>query len=168
MQTLAHQLVEKLWEHVLQLQDWEISKLIKTPSKLLFDAAELGNVEFLIILIRAYPDLIWKIDQNNRSLFHIAVLYRHQTIFNLIYEFGAIKDLIAAYKDGKNNNILHLAGNLPPPSRLQIVSGAALQMQRELLWFKVNNDTNQFIVIGFNFFLIFTCIFLPFIWFKCK
>ncbi|XP_050261997.1 ankyrin repeat-containing protein At5g02620-like isoform X11 [Quercus robur] len=136
MRTLAHQLVKKLWEHVLQQQDSEISKLIKKPSRLLFDAAELGSLEFLIILIRSYPDLIWKVDDNNRSLFHIAVLYRHRTIFNLIYEFGAIKDLIAAYKDGKNNNILHLAGNLPPPSRLQIVSGAALQMQRELLWFK--------------------------------
>ncbi|XP_050261946.1 ankyrin repeat-containing protein ITN1-like isoform X3 [Quercus robur] len=139
MQTLAHQLVEKLWEHVLQLQDWEISKLIKTPSKLLFDAAELGNVEFLIILIRAYPDLIWKVDQNNRSLFHTAVLYRQEAIFNLIYEVGAIKDLIAAYKDknnNDNNNILHLAGNLAPLSRRQIVSGAALQMQRELLWFQ--------------------------------
>ncbi|KAK4564343.1 hypothetical protein RGQ29_006420 [Quercus rubra] len=139
MQTLAHQLVEKLWEHVLQLQDWEISKLIKTPSKLLFDAAELGNVEFLIILIRAYPDLIWKVDQNNRSLFHSAVLYRQEAIFNLIYEIGAIKDLIAAYKDknnNDNNNILHLAGNLAPLSRRQIVSGAALQMQRELLWFQ--------------------------------
>ncbi|KAK7816919.1 ankyrin repeat-containing protein itn1 [Quercus suber] len=139
MQTLAHQLVEKLWEYVLQLQDWEISKLIKTPSKLLFDAAELGNVEFLIILIRAYPDLIWKVDQNNRSLFHTAVLYRQEAIFNLIYEIGAIKDLIAAYKDknnNDNNNILHLAGNLAPLSRRQIVSGAALQMQRELLWFQ--------------------------------
>ncbi|KAK4564351.1 hypothetical protein RGQ29_006428 [Quercus rubra] len=136
MRTSAHQLVKKLWEHVLQKQDSEISKLIKKPSRLLFDAAELGSLEFLIILIRSYPDLIWKVDDNNRSLFHIAVLYRHRTIFNLIYEFGAIKDLIAAYKDDKNNNILHLAGNLPPPSRLQIVSGAALQMQRELLWFK--------------------------------
>ena len=61
MWTLAHQLVEKLWEHVLQLQDWDISKLIKTPSKLLFNATELGNVEFLIILIRSFPDLIWKV-----------------------------------------------------------------------------------------------------------
>ncbi|KAF3954128.1 hypothetical protein CMV_020489 [Castanea mollissima] len=86
MRTFAHQLVKKLWERVLQQQDSDISKLIKKPSRLLFDAAEL--------------------------------------------------DLIAAYKDGENNNILHLAGNLPPPSRLQIVSGAALQMQRELLWFK--------------------------------
>ncbi|XP_030942223.1 ankyrin repeat-containing protein ITN1-like isoform X2 [Quercus lobata] len=139
MQTLAHQLVEKFWEHVLQLQDWEISKLTKTPSELLFDAAELGNVEFLIILIRAYPDLIWKVDQNNRSLFHTAVLYRQEAIFNLIYEIGAIKDLIAAYKDKNNtdnNNILHLAGILAPLSRRQIVLGAALQMQRELLWFQ--------------------------------
>ena len=61
MWTLAHQLVEKLWEHVLQLQDWEISKLIKTPLKLLFDDVELGNVEFLIILIHSYPDLLWKV-----------------------------------------------------------------------------------------------------------
>ena len=168
MRTLAHRLVKKLWEHVLELQDSEISKLIREPSRLLFDAAELGSLEFLIILIDSYPDLIWKIDHKNRSLFHIAVLNRHENIFNLIFEIGAIKDLIAAYKDENNNNILHLAANLAPLSRLQIVSGAALQMQRELLWFKVKNNSNQFIVIGFNFFLIFTSIFLPFIWFNCK
>ncbi|KAL4614512.1 hypothetical protein ACB092_07G059200 [Castanea dentata] len=136
MRTLAHQLVKKLWEHVLELQDSDISRLIREPSRLLFDAAELGSLEFLIILIDSYPDLIWKIDHKNRSLFHIAVLNRHENIFNLIYEIGAINDLIAAYKDENNNNILHLAANTAPLSRLQIVSGAALQMQRELLWFK--------------------------------
>ncbi|KAM4098052.1 hypothetical protein ACJW30_07G047500 [Castanea mollissima] len=136
MRTLAHQLVKKLWEHVLELQDSEISRLIGKPSRLLFDAAELGSLEFLIILLDSYPDLLWRIDRKNRSLFHIAVLYRHENIFNLIYEIGAINDLIAAYKDENNNNILHLAANLAPPSQLQIVSGAALQMQRELLWFK--------------------------------
>ena len=40
MRTLAHKLVKKLWEHVLELQDSEISKLIREPSRLLFDAAE--------------------------------------------------------------------------------------------------------------------------------
>ncbi|XP_022855740.1 uncharacterized protein LOC111376960 [Olea europaea var. sylvestris] len=39
-------------------------------------------------------------------------------------------------EDKSGNNILHLAAELPPSSRLNIVSGAALQMQRELLWFK--------------------------------
>jgi len=36
--------------------------------------------------------------------------------------------------------MLHLAGQVAPPNRLNIVSGAALQMQRELLWFKVGVD----------------------------
>lgn len=117
--------------------DRDISNLIRDPSRLLFDAAALGNVEFFIILFRKYPDLIWKVEEGNRSLFHVAVVNRQESIFNLIYEIGAIKDLIAAYKDGDSNNMLHLAGNLAPSNRLEIVSGAALQLQRELLWFKV-------------------------------
>ena len=95
-------------------------------------------------------------------MFHILVL-------NLIYEIGEIKNLIATYKDKHdNNNILHLAGNLAPLSQHQIVSGAALQMQmqRELLWFKLNNKNNQYIVNGL--FYIYTCISLPFIWVKCN
>ena len=79
-------------------------------------------------------------------MFHIAILYRQEAIFNLIYEIGAIKDLTAAYKDKNNtdnNNILHLAGNMAPLSQRHIVSGAALQMQRELLWFQVNNNCNH-------------------------
>ncbi|RVW13400.1 hypothetical protein CK203_107977 [Vitis vinifera] len=35
-----------------------------------------------------------------------------------------------------NDNILHLAGKLAPPHRLSLFSGAALQMQCELHWFK--------------------------------
>lgn len=34
-------------------------------------------------------------------------------------------------------NALHLAAKLAPYHRLRTVTGAALQMQRELLWFKV-------------------------------
>ncbi|KAJ0083185.1 hypothetical protein Patl1_12344 [Pistacia atlantica] len=61
---------------------------------------------------------------------------RHRGIFKLIHEIGTFKDLIVASKDKKDNNILHLAGMLAPPDRLNFVSGAALQLQQELLWFK--------------------------------
>lgn len=54
-------------------------------------------------------------------------------MFSLIYELGAMRDIIAGFLDEKNNNMLHLVGQLAPPDRLNIVSGAALQMQRELL-----------------------------------
>jgi hypothetical protein len=137
MQTFAHQLVEDLWKEVRILTDRDFSNLVGNHSSFLFDAAELGNAEFLIILVRSYPDLMWKVDKKNRSLFHIAILNRQESVYNLIYEIGAIKDIIAAYVDENNDNMLHLAGKLPPPDRLNIVSGAALQMQRELLWFKV-------------------------------
>ena len=50
---------------------------------------------------------------------------------------GAIKEIILTYVDAYKQNILHLAGKLAPKARLKLVPGAALQMQRELLWFKV-------------------------------
>ncbi|CAH8276001.1 unnamed protein product [Arabidopsis lyrata] len=137
MGTLAHQLVDELWKSVLQHPMEIVMDLLRSPSKLLFDAAELGNVEFLVILIRSYPDLIWKVDNKCRSLFHIAALYRHESIFKIIYELGGIKDHLTSYiEDESKNNLLHFVARLPPPNRLHVVSGAALQMQRELLWFK--------------------------------
>ncbi|RVX11640.1 hypothetical protein CK203_015769 [Vitis vinifera] len=114
----------------------EILDLIRSPSPLLLVAAELGNTVFLTELIAIYPDLIWEVDDHNRSIFHIAVLHRQENIFNLIYEIGSMKDLIVPNKDENDNNILHLAGRLAPPRQRNIVVGAALQMQRELLWFR--------------------------------
>ncbi|XP_048491128.1 ankyrin repeat-containing protein ITN1 isoform X2 [Beta vulgaris subsp. vulgaris] len=129
-------LVQRLWEEVIKQDEKTISYLIGYPWRLLFVAAKCGNVEFLTTLIRCYPDLIWKVDEENRSIFHIAILNRHEEIFQMIYEIGAIKDLIAVDKDTRGNNMLHLAGTLPPSHRLNCVSGSALQMQRELLWFQ--------------------------------
>ncbi|KNA15066.1 hypothetical protein SOVF_101570 [Spinacia oleracea] len=130
------ELAQTLWDEIIKLKHADISKLICFPWRLLFVAAKLGKVEFLMVLIKSYPDILWKVDENRYSIFHIAVIYRHEEIFKLIHEIGAIKDLIATYKDDHGNNMLHLASKLAPPNRLNCVSGAALQMQRELLWFE--------------------------------
>eukprot|EP00261_Vitis_vinifera_P038314 XP_019079557.1 PREDICTED: uncharacterized protein LOC100260982 isoform X4 [Vitis vinifera] len=137
MHIQALELVQQLWDKILSLDhDPKIGELIRTPSRLLFTAAELGIVEFITVLIRSYPDLIWKVNDQSQTIFHVAVAHRQEKIFNLIYEIGAHKDYIAAYKDEKNNNMLHLAGKLAPSNRLKIDSGAAFQLQRELHWFK--------------------------------
>ncbi|KAK9268295.1 hypothetical protein L1049_010738 [Liquidambar formosana] len=129
-------LVKQLWAQVLLLDDSKIGELIRTPSRLVLTAAEFGIVEFITVLIQSYPDLIWKVNNQSQSIFHIAVVHRQEKVFKLIYEIGAIKDLIAAYKDDNNNNMLHLAGKLAPSNRLNVDSGAALQLRRELKWFK--------------------------------
>ncbi|PWA39129.1 Ankyrin repeat-containing protein [Artemisia annua] len=106
------------------------------PSRILFVAAEMGNTKFIVELIRKYPDLIWKQNDDGLSLFHVAVAHRHQDIYNLLYEIGSMRDLIVVLKDKDGNNMLHLVGKTFEKSRLQDVSGAAFQMQRELLWYK--------------------------------
>ncbi|KAL8194083.1 hypothetical protein R6Q57_026325 [Mikania cordata] len=47
-----------------------------------------------------------------------------------------MKDLITPLRDADENNMLHLARKNATKERLADVSGAALQMQRELLLFK--------------------------------
>ncbi|ONI01302.1 hypothetical protein PRUPE_6G131600 [Prunus persica] len=135
-QTKALQLVQQLWEEILKLDHQVVMSLIKYPSQLLFDATRLGNFEFLAALLSAYPDLFWELDGKNRSIIHVAVLHRHASIFNLVHEIGFFKDFITAMSDDEDNNILHLAAKLAPQNQLNLVSGAALQMQRELVWFE--------------------------------
>ncbi|KAM0022157.1 putative ankyrin repeat-containing domain, PGG domain, ankyrin repeat-containing domain superfamily [Helianthus debilis subsp. tardiflorus] len=128
----------------IKKMDTETQKIIREPrpakqtysSRVLFIAAEMGNTSFLVELIRQYPDLIWKVNDDKQSIFHIAVKHRHEGIYNLLYEIGAMKDLITPLKDLNDNNMLHLVGKIAKQKRLNDVSGVALQMQRELLWFQ--------------------------------
>ncbi|KAA8541271.1 hypothetical protein F0562_025234 [Nyssa sinensis] len=137
MQTKSLELLECLWDQVIQQEDMEISNITGSNVPLLFVAAERGNDVFLVQLLRFYPDFMLQVNDKKQSIFHIAVLNRHEHIFNLIYEIGSLKELIATYRDPEDdNNILHLAAMLAPPNRINVVSGAALQMQRELVWYK--------------------------------
>nr|POE61495.1 hypothetical protein CFP56_46525 [Quercus suber] len=104
-------------------------------SNVLFEAAEVGNIEFLVKLICFNFDLLWK-TKDSKSIFHIAVEKRHESIFKLLNEIGSIGDLIVDGSIEGESNILHLAAGLAPQEKLNAISGAALQMQLELLWFK--------------------------------
>ncbi|KAJ0013849.1 hypothetical protein Pint_21546 [Pistacia integerrima] len=134
--TQALKLVQCLWRETLKLQDVDVLELIRNPSNLLFDAAELGNFEFLAVLIHSYPDLVHETDENHRTIFHIAVLNGHTNVLNLLHEFGFAKELLMTYLDKDQNSILHLAAKYRNRSTVSGVSDAALEMQRELLKFK--------------------------------
>jgi len=49
------------------------------------------------------------------------------------------REIFRSRKDTFGNNLLHLAAHLGPSSDRDGKSGAALQMQREIQWFKVNH-----------------------------
>ncbi|KAK9291470.1 hypothetical protein L1049_019418 [Liquidambar formosana] len=103
----------------------------------IYDAIKHGIIEFIEKIIEYDPDTIWRKGVKGRTMFAHAIILRQEKIFNMIYGLGPTrKSIIARRRDIFGNNILHLAGKLAPSSQLDRVSGAALQMQRELQWFK--------------------------------
>ncbi|KAH7521142.1 hypothetical protein FEM48_Zijuj07G0001900 [Ziziphus jujuba var. spinosa] len=137
-QSQALELLGKLFSCALSSD--EENPLIRTEEveNLLYEAAEVGNVDFLIKLIQHNPQLVWAKDEMTGSIFHIAVKNRHENIFSLLFQLGAIKDIIAKIVTSGENNLLHIAAKLAPQDKLNNVRPTALKIQRELLWFKVN------------------------------
>ncbi|XP_027364664.1 ankyrin repeat-containing protein NPR4-like isoform X2 [Abrus precatorius] len=132
----ALKLIKHMWDIFLTLDDSEMMEVLREPSQVTFIAAEVGNFEFLSVVMSTYPDLIWELNTMGQSIIHVAALYRHASIFSLIHEIGPIKDFILTFTDDEENTLLHCVAKLAPPDRLNIVSGAALQMMLELSWFE--------------------------------
>lgn len=99
-------------------------------------AASLGIHEVVEEIVDAFPEAVWSCDENGHYIFQLAVINRCETVFNLIYPMSEHKQYLMRIIDTSENNILHLAGRMAPPHKLNLVSGPALQMQRELQWFK--------------------------------
>ena len=78
---VLNELVHFNSENVQLFEDIKFSSGVCT---LLFDAAKFGNTEFLIKLIRSYPNIIWKKDNETQSLFHMAVINRQESVLNLL------------------------------------------------------------------------------------
>ncbi|KAI3700366.1 hypothetical protein L2E82_44992 [Cichorium intybus] len=89
-------------------------------------------------VIGSFPHAIWtKID--GYSIIQVAIRNRCEKVYNfLLCHLSYDKYAHQQRRDKEDNNLLHLAAQLAPIHKLNLVSGAALQMQRELQWFEVN------------------------------
>ncbi|GLT97821.1 hypothetical protein SLE2022_153680 [Rubroshorea leprosula] len=104
--------------------------------KAMFEATQQGIVQFVIELLKVTHPFIYH-DGVGRNVFMVAIQYRRENIFNLlpgIHE--AWKARILNRVDNNGNSMLHVAGEIAPDFRLALISSSALQMQRELQWFK--------------------------------
>ncbi|XP_052118469.1 ankyrin repeat-containing protein NPR4-like [Arachis duranensis] len=102
----------------------------------MLQAAKYGTIEFIELMKKANPDLLWATDRNKRGIFAHAILNRKKNVFDLIHDVHGRKEIVLSRTDVFGNNLLHLAARLGPSSALADRSGAALQMQSEIQWFK--------------------------------
>ncbi|KAI3931527.1 hypothetical protein MKW92_011129 [Papaver armeniacum] len=95
-----------------------------------------GNVEFVAQCLEKFDYLVWY-SFAGETLIQMAIAERNKMTLNLIFKAsGKNKTAVVSRKDRYNNTILHQAAKLASPVQLNLVSGLALQMQRELQWFK--------------------------------
>ncbi|KAH6828539.1 hypothetical protein C2S53_013787 [Perilla frutescens var. hirtella] len=128
----ALKLVTCLCNHLECLSQIEASSIYIDA---MLKAAELGIPEVIEAIVETFPVAIYSSEAHTKRLFlHMAAENRCEKVFNLIYQMSDHKQQFAAVKDHSGNTLLHLVASLAPPHKLNLVSGAALQMQRELQW----------------------------------
>ncbi|KAI9165071.1 hypothetical protein LWI28_007058 [Acer negundo] len=113
-------------------------------NKAVYDAIKNGITEFVDEMIETTPEIIWKKDEKGRTIFAHAIVRRQENIFSHVYGLGAKMRIAVIRHDIFHNNFLYLAAKLSPPSRLDRISGAALQMQRELEWGEMDEEHCSF------------------------
>ncbi|KAF6140386.1 hypothetical protein GIB67_013155 [Kingdonia uniflora] len=131
----AVELVNCICEEVANLKNHKkISELVNMPFLV---AAECGTVEFILGCLDFFPALMW-VHYKSHTILHCCIINRQEKVFELFYHkrINTCQKSLAAYQDEEGNNILHLAAKIAPAEKLKTISGSALQMQREIQWFK--------------------------------
>lgn len=118
--------------------DQQASYFLRNQNSILSIAIRDGIEEFVTIVLQYFPDLTNYNAMEGRNLLQAAIQFRQEKIVNIFKEMSPIytKNMCSKVPTPYKST-LHLAGKLAPPSKLFSVSGAALQMQRELQWFEV-------------------------------
>ncbi|XP_060174972.1 ankyrin repeat-containing protein NPR4-like [Lycium barbarum] len=136
----ALKLVECLCKKIESLSFVEVRRIVGAP---LLAAAKNDNYELVEAVVRKFPSLIYVSDvETGKRIFDFAVEHRCENVFNLVHRMSQHRALFMDSLDLSGNTVLHLAAKLAPKNKLNLVPGAALQMQRELQWFK---EVNKFV-----------------------
>ncbi|KAM5572972.1 hypothetical protein ABKV19_012824 [Rosa sericea] len=106
----------------------------------IFRAIQHGHIEFVTALVtqNPYADAVNICDKKGRNFFMFAVECRREKVYNLIYDLAneSFINSMESSLDNFQNSILHMVGTLSPSTQFNHIRDAALQMQRELQWFK--------------------------------
>ncbi|KAF5808973.1 putative PGG domain, ankyrin repeat-containing domain superfamily [Helianthus annuus] len=102
----------------------------------ILEATRQNADEVVKIIVSELPNAIWSTNEHGHNIIQYAVITRSEKVYNLLYQMSGHKNIYKTIKDPFGNNLLHLAARLAPSDKLNHISGAALQIQSELKWFK--------------------------------
>ncbi|KAL7252746.1 hypothetical protein ACSBR1_007337 [Camellia fascicularis] len=119
--------------------DCLIYEVVRIFARALQEATSAGIHEIVENIIESCPTMIQFPTTKTQSIFQYAIACRRENVFNLVYQLEESSYIFLSRQDVSGNNALHLAAFLGPRQQLSLrvsAAGAALQMQRELQFFK--------------------------------
>ncbi|XP_026427163.1 uncharacterized protein LOC113323117 isoform X2 [Papaver somniferum] len=140
---MNEQVTSLLKQMLVELQDAksipEIIKFFQSNPEIIKVAIKHGIIEFVVECLELFDYLIWEKLPDQRMI-EMAIAQRNVSIVSLICDhshdgYGDRNGLVSTLDDDENT-ILHYAAKIAPSVQLNLVSGVALQVQRELQWLK--------------------------------
>ncbi|KAI3836079.1 hypothetical protein MKW98_016383 [Papaver atlanticum] len=133
----ALELVNHMVKHIKQtIPSGQDVTIYLNKNDIMKTAIEYGITEFVSVCLNEYPHLIWE-NFKGLTMIQMAIQERDEKILNFILETSENdKAYLVSREDENGNNILHYAAKLAPTAKLNLVSGASLQIQREVQWYK--------------------------------
>ncbi|XP_035541363.1 uncharacterized protein LOC108990128 [Juglans regia] len=129
----SHKLLCQMCEEISNANDQQ--RMDSRVYDAIISAIKSGIIEFVLQMLEKNPDLVWTRDEGKRNIYSLAVLHRQAKILNQLFELH-LKNALTCSLDVNSNGMLHMAGMLAESTMLNRIPGAALQMQKELQWFK--------------------------------
>ncbi|CAI9766576.1 unnamed protein product [Fraxinus pennsylvanica] len=126
----ARQLVQSLCSNIKKMDEPQ-----KKLGKILLLGAQNGIEEIVHEILESLPSTITYTDVKKHSIFHVAVMYRHENILKMAHEKNKQRKG-TQNPDSRENTLLHLVGSTPLQAGIDTDAGAIFQMQNELQWFK--------------------------------
>ncbi|KAL5583462.1 hypothetical protein UlMin_015904, partial [Ulmus minor] len=110
------------------LDDHEINDIINA----LHEAAARGVVEFVVEVLKKFPEFRWLRDKEGSTIFMKAVQFRQAAVFGLIHEFPS-EDKMVVLVDIRGENILHKL-QYSSVDKISTIQGGLIKMQKEIKW----------------------------------
>jgi hypothetical protein len=105
----------------------------------LFLATKSGCIEIVKEILEIYPQAVEHIDNEGRTILHVAIKYRQLEVFKLVLKMEEVPmRWLLRRLDNDGNSILHMVGIKIDGYVPEKMRGPALELQEEMLWFEVH------------------------------
>ncbi|KAK7832036.1 ankyrin repeat-containing protein bda1 [Quercus suber] len=137
----------------------------------LFLATKSGCIEIVREILEIYPQAVEHIDNEGRTILHVAIKYRQLEVFKLVLTMEVAMRWLVRRLDNDGNSILHMVGIKRDDYVPEKLRGPALELQEEedaLLWqfssrqlplpqpTQYQENTGVPVLLNHSFFVVFT------------